>query len=174
MLSALASDSGARFPNLPGDANANFRMLFINGIVDAESLFALPQDGWCLKGKPDRLIGGRPDYAQALEPGEQSFTYVAGLATTDSSDLPLLLSGAGPATGYITGLDKVLPAGSIPGQVVVTFVNGKTEVLKPGPDGKIRKMKDGKMMDIFSPAYGTKTENIRLPAVPEKKVPEKK
>ena len=164
LLFALASDEDNLFPDLPGDANANFRKLFQRGLVDTEGTFAVPHDGWCLKGKPDGNIGNRPDYAQALEPGELSIAYVAGHHLASDARLPLLISGAGPATAWITGVAKTPPAVVFTGKVAVTFVGGAAEILTPDPDGKIRKPKDGKPVDIFSKEYGTNPEKIRLPA----------
>ena len=164
VLFALASDEDNLFPDVPGDANANFRKLFQKGLVDRESLFALPHDGWCLKGKPDGNIGNSPDHTQALEPGELSIAYVAGHGLTSDRRLPLLISCAGPATAWITGVAKTPPAVVFTGKVAVTFVGGAAEILTPDPDGKLRKPKDGKPVDIFSKEYGTNPEKIRLPA----------
>lgn len=164
LLFALASDNDNLFPNLPGNANVNFREIFRRRLVDVESIFAVPHDGWCLKGKPDGNIGNSPDYAQALEPGELSVAYVAGHQIGSDARLPLLISGAGPATAWITGVARTPPAVVFTGKVAVTFVGGAAEILTPDPDGKIRKPKDGKPVDIFSKEYGTNPEKVRLPA----------
>ena len=164
MLTAWASDGGHAYPNLPGNANANFRQLFRRRLAGVESIFGVAHDGWCLKGKPDGNIGNHPDFVQALEPGELSLAYVAGHQMGSDGDLPLMISGAGPATAWITGVAKTPPAVVFTGKVAVTFVGGSTEVLTPDPDGKIRKSKAGKPVDIFSKEYGTNPENIRLPA----------
>lgn len=170
MLSTWAQDAHQQFPNLPGDANANFRELFKKKLFDetSESWFAVPNDGLLASGKPDGDIGNRPDFAKALEPGEYSIAYVAGLNTSSDSDLPMLIGGAGLATGWITGVDKTPPAVPFKGSVVITYLGGQTFIATPGPDGKIMKMKHGKLLDIFSAEYGTKPENIRLPAVAKK------
>lgn len=168
MLVTLAQDGDHQFPNEPGTANPNFRMLFKKRLVDMESLFAIPGDELLQKGKPDGDIGDKPSFSKALEPGECSFGYVAGLDISSAEDLPLLIGGAGFATGWITGVDKTPPAVPFKGSVVVTNVGGNTYSIKPGPDGKIMRMKHGKLMDIFSAEYGTNPENIRLPA-PAKK-----
>ena len=170
MLVSWAMDGNHQFPNLPNDANANFRELFKKRLLDSasEGLFAVPNDGSLQKGHPDGNIGDAPDFAKALEPGECSIAYVAGLDTASNSDLPLLISGAGPAPGWIMGVHKTPPIVPFRGGVAVTFPGGNTEILTPGPDGKILKMKGGKLLDIFSAEYGTKPENIRLPALVQK------
>ena len=88
-LSAWAADHDQAFPDLPDNANINFRELFKSGLVTSEDMFAVPGDGWCMPGKPDHDTGTAPDFAKALEPGEQSTGYVAGLETASNSLLPL-------------------------------------------------------------------------------------
>lgn len=171
MLLTYAVDNGGNFPDEPSDANRNLRKLFMKRLMDDETIFGIPGDGWCLEGKPDGDIGAHPLYHKALEPGELSVAYVAGLTTESASDLPLIICGAGPATGWIVGLEKTRPPVPFVDPVIVTFLNGSTQVMKPGRDGKLWKMKDGKLMDIFSREYGTDPAKIRLPAMPEKAEP---
>jgi hypothetical protein len=166
LLNAYSQDEDQQYPDLPGDANANFRVLFQKRLVDRESDFTLNQDGWFVKGKPDENIGTAPDFAKALEPGELSITYVAGYDGASPSQLPMMISGAGEATAWITGVSKVPPKTPFTGMVAVTFVGGTSTLLTPDKDGKIRQMKDGKMVDIFSAEYGTDPTKIRLPALP--------
>ena len=163
MLSAWSLDNNRSFPNLPLDANSNFRVLFQARLMDDESYLAIPDDGWCEDGKPDGDIGQKPDYSQAVAPGELSYAYVAGYDGNSPSDLPMLIGGAGPAIGWITGVYKK-PKVIYRGPVAVTYVSGKTELLTPDEDGKIRKEKDGKKVDIFSAEYGTDPKAVRLPA----------
>lgn len=168
MLSAWALDNNQMFPNLPLDANTNLRILFQARMMDNEEVFAIPNDGWCEDGKPDGDIGQKPDYYQAVAPGELSYAYVAGYDRNSPSDLPMLIGGAGPAIGWITGVYKK-PKVIYRGPVAVTYVGGRSEVETPDEDGKIRKEKDGKKVDIFSAEYGTDPKAIRLPA-PVKKI----
>ncbi len=164
MLAAWAQDNDAAFPNEPLDANANFRVLFQARLMDVETLFGIPGDGWCQEGKPDGKIGDAPDFSKALEPGELSIAYVAGHDAASSSLSPLMISGAGPATAWIMGVGPK-PAGAVfRGPVVVTYVDGKTELRIPDVDGKIRSQKGDRKLDIFSAENGIKPENIRLPA----------
>lgn len=164
LLFAFALDRDNAYPDEPGDANANFRRLFMARVMDDERVFAFEGDGWVLPGKPDRDIGLHPVYAKALEPGELSVAYVAGLTPASRDDLPLMIGGAGPAIEWITGKTKTPPAKVYTGGVVVTFVTGRTEILKPDADGKIRQDKEGKKLDIFSAEYGTDPSKIMLPA----------
>ncbi len=113
-LSAWAADHDQAFPDLPDNANSNFRELFKSGLVTSEDMFAVPGDGWCLPGKPDQDTGTAPDFAKALEPGEQSTGYVAGLETASNSLWPLVFYQAGPGQAVqdwvsVTGSARIAP-----------------------------------------------------------------
>lgn len=113
-LSAWAADHDQAFPDLPDHANINFRELFKSGLVTSEDIFAVPGDGWCLPGKPDHDTGTAPDFAKALEPGEQSTGYVAGLETASNSLLPLVFYQPSPGQEVqrwisVTGSAKIGP-----------------------------------------------------------------
>jgi len=113
-LLAWAADHDQAFPDLPDNANINFRELFKSGLVTSEDMFAVPGDGWCLPGKPDHDTGTAPDFAKALEPGEQSTGYVAGLETASNSIWPLVFYQPGPGQavqdwGSVTGSAKIGP-----------------------------------------------------------------
>jgi hypothetical protein len=164
MLAAWAQDHDATFPDEPLDANANFRVLFQKRLMDNEKIFGIPGDGWCQEGKPDGEIGDAPDFSKALEPGELSIAYVAGHDGASSSLSPLMISGAGAATAWIMGVGPK-PAGAVfRGPVVVTFVNGSTQLRIPDEEGKICWQRGDRKLDIFSAENGIKPENIRLPA----------
>ena len=138
LLSTWAADHDGACPDLPGDANENFRVLFQSRLTDNERLFAIPGDGWCLPDKPDGNLGTAPGFSKALEPGEQSYAYVAGLDSASSSNLPLLFYQPGPTGGF----------------QFWTSVSGSAKVQRwTGPD-------------ILSTQWGTDPEKIRLPAVP--------
>jgi hypothetical protein len=109
-----AADHDQAFPDLPDHANINFRELFKSGLVTSEDMFAVPGDGWCLPGKPDHDTGTAPDFAKALEPGEQSTGYVAGLETASNSLLPLVFYQPSPGQEVqrwisVTGSAKIAP-----------------------------------------------------------------
>jgi hypothetical protein len=113
-LLAWAADHDQAFPDLPDHANINFRELFKSGLVTSEDMFAVPGDGWCLPGKPDHDTGTAPDFAKALEPGEQSTGYVAGLETASNSLLPLVFYQPSPGQEVqrwisVTGSAKIAP-----------------------------------------------------------------
>ena len=164
MLKAWAPDNDDKFPNEPVDANANFRTLFKAGFLDDEKLFAVPQANRGRADSPDNDIGNSPDFLKALEPGELSTAYVSDLTPSDDADLPILISGIGPLTVWITGKEADPHWTWKKSSVAVTFVGGLTEIFQPDKDGKVRKTKNGKMIDIFSAEWGTKPGNIRLPA----------
>jgi hypothetical protein len=48
LLNQWAQDHDQAFPDLPGDANVNFRLLVQSGITDDEKPFGTPGDGLCL------------------------------------------------------------------------------------------------------------------------------
>ena len=77
----------------------------LTGLTTDESIFGIPNVGWCEKGKPDGNILTPPGFDKALEPGEVSFAYVAGCDGSTSSHSPLIIGGGGPADiGWITGM----------------------------------------------------------------------
>ena len=162
MLNVWAEEHGGVFPNEPGSANDNFRLLYKMKLFDDEKPFFMPGDGWCRAEGPDNDIGTAPDYSKALEPGELSVAYVAGRKVSDPPDWPVLIAGAGPGTGWITGVDKV-PGKVFQGDVVVVFMGGTTKVMKPDKDGKIRAEIGGRRIDIFSTENGTSPADVRLP-----------
>ena len=167
LLNAAAEDDEERrYPDVAGDSNSNFRILFQSRLADEEKWFVFPIDIWFAKGSPDEIIGEELVFAKALEPGELSITYVAGLTLDSRPDLPIMISGAGRETAWITGLDKVRSDHFFKTtvDVVVTFVDGTSKTMTTDDDGKLRQLKDGKMMDIFSVEYGTDPTKIRLPA----------
>ncbi len=166
MNAAAEDDEERRYPDVAGDANSNFRILFQSRLADEEKWFVFPIDIWFAKGSPDEIIGEELDFAKALEPGELSITYVAGLTLDSRPDLPIMISGAGRETAWITGVDKVRSDHFFKTtvDVVVTFVDGTSKTMTTDDDGKLRQLKDGKMMDIFSVEYGTDPTKIRLPA----------
>ena len=170
LLNAWAADNDQTFPNFPGDANANFRALFQAGLTTDESIFGIPNDGWCDAGKPDGNIGQAPEFANALEPGEVSYAYVTGYDGSSATKSPLIIAGGGPtALGWITGVSGK-PVVVYRGPVVVVTVGGATRVLTPDEDGKITHLKNGKKVDIFSAAYGFDPTAVRLPAPAKNKV----
>jgi hypothetical protein len=156
LLNQWAQDHDQAFPDLPGDANVNFRLLFQSGITDDEKPFGTPGDGLCLPGKPDGRIGTAPDFAQALEPGELSIAYVAGLNGSSNSNLPMLVHGAGTAVDWIMGTAPKPAAPTLPFKVVVVSAGGSALARSEGDIGK--------PADPFAPGSGHDPTNVRLPA----------
>ena len=71
----------------PQNSNEAFRALFGAGILKDERVFFT--QGWTRVRKGDNNIGNPPDFTQALEKGENSFTYFAGLSEGVNSLYPL-------------------------------------------------------------------------------------
>lgn len=92
LLMTYASDYSGSYPDalLKGDdltANAVFRELFKDGLVQDETVFGSPWSSFI----PDKEIGSAPDFPKALEPGENHWAYVAGLSNTSQPHFPLVM-----------------------------------------------------------------------------------
>lgn len=85
-----AADEGGKFPDssVPGakDSNTVFRQLFVAGALEDEMIFR----GGGSRFLPDREIGPPPDYARALEPGENHWAMTKGADDTCPGTLPLV------------------------------------------------------------------------------------
>lgn len=95
LLLTYAADYNGNFPDalLKGDgltANAVFRELVKDGLVQDETIFGCPKSGFI----PDKEIGSAPDFPKALEPGENHWAYVAGLSNTSPSHFPVVMESA--------------------------------------------------------------------------------
>jgi hypothetical protein len=71
-------------------ANMAFRELFKSDIFQDERPFGAPRSPFI----PDGEMGSAPDYAKALEPGENHWMLVAGLSTNSPGRTPLLFENA--------------------------------------------------------------------------------
>lgn len=168
-LSAWAQKNGGAFPNEPGDANANFRLLFKAGLLTSEDGFGTPGDGWCGEGNPDGDLGSAPDFAKALEPGELSIIYVAGLDGSSNSQSILLIAGIGPVHAGITPSDTTSPAVDAPERVALVAVNGSAKVWSPHERDKTRRRAGGNWLAWLVEDFGIDPRNLRFPALPRKK-----
>jgi hypothetical protein len=76
-----ANDNLEKYPDSKlgekATANMAFRELFKSDILHDECIFGGERSRFI----PDRVIGSAPDYAKALEPGENHWMLVAGLST---------------------------------------------------------------------------------------------
>jgi hypothetical protein len=75
-------------------ANGAFRQLIKDAVVLDETIFGAPQSAF----SPDGKIGTRPDFPQALEPGENHWMLVGGLATNSPGHTPVFFENAIDAT----------------------------------------------------------------------------
>jgi hypothetical protein len=83
-LRLYAIDHEGRFPVGRDGATHAFRELIAGGYLTDESLFFVPGSAWHDEAplrRPDNDIGTKPDFAQALERGENHWAYVSGLTT---------------------------------------------------------------------------------------------
>ncbi len=163
-LSAWAMDNGGAYPNEPGDANANFRLLFKAGLLVSEEGFGTPGDGWCGAGKPDGDVGTAPDFAKALEPGELSIIYVAGLDASSNSQSIFLIAGIGPGHAGITASGLPSPAEALPERVALVALNGSAKVWDPYKRDQTRRWAGGNWLAWLAEDFGMDPRNFRLPA----------
>lgn len=89
-LRQYSLDHGGRYPDSqlrdPKSANEVFRVLFKEGITDDELIFGSPVSPF----KPDGRIGSKPDFARALEPGENHWAMTPGLEDSAGGSIPLI------------------------------------------------------------------------------------
>jgi hypothetical protein len=163
-LTSWAMDNGGAYPNEPGDANASFRLLFRAGLLGSEEGFGTPGDGWCGAGKPDGDIGTAPDFAKALEPGELSIIYVAGLDQASDSQSILLIAGIRPDHAGITAADAASSEDAGPLQLALLALNGSAKVWDPYEHDPNRRGAGGNWLAWLANDFGIDARNFRLPA----------
>ncbi|RYD25860.1 MAG: hypothetical protein EOP86_26745, partial [Verrucomicrobiaceae bacterium] len=165
-MQAYANDNNGKFPETPDFSNTAFRQFFMAKYLDDEQGFAIPMDAWLNHApggnkKPDNDIGGEPDFAQALMPGECSWAYVTGLTPASDPTLPLLGNAFSETIGvYARNRDK--KGGVFEGKKAVWIsVGGSARVVEPGKDLTVTEEKDGKAINVYSKEWGTVPENVR-------------
>jgi hypothetical protein len=86
----FAADEGGRFPDssVPGakDSNSVFRHLIVAGCLEDEKIFGCGNSPFL----PDGNIGSAPDFAQAVQPGENHWAMTKGLEDNSSGGIPLV------------------------------------------------------------------------------------
>lgn len=93
-VKAWAEDHSGKYPDsIVGEkatSNMAFRELFKSDVVQDERAFR------CLRSPfvPDGEIGSAPDFAKALEPGENHWMLVAGLSNESPGRTPLIFENA--------------------------------------------------------------------------------
>jgi hypothetical protein len=154
-------DHEGRFPVGRDGATHAFRELIAGGYLTDETLFFVPGSAWHEEAplrRPDNDIGTKPDFAQALERGENHWAYVSGLTTESASNLPLIADGfVEGAPGRYTD-DPSKKGGLWKGtKAIVVFVSGSVVSMPlSAEDGfrVLRRRPDGSQEDIFTPEGG--------------------
>ena len=160
-----AIDHDGLFPTAEYDSNEAFRQLF-NRRFESEMPFYVPGCAWHGGRKPDNVIGDPPDYAKALEPGENHWAYVTGLNNGSKGNLPLIADGftADPGT-YCNDPEEL--GGVWEGEAAIVIrVDGSGKLEKPSEsDGRLSESrKDGGSVDLFSEDYFRSAPEILNPA----------
>lgn len=93
ILHTYAVEHEGRYPD-GLTANDAFRFLFKGGYTDDESLFTAPGSPFIV----DNDIGVAPNYAQALEAGENHWAMVKGLTLNTDGKIPLIFENPKVAT----------------------------------------------------------------------------
>jgi hypothetical protein len=95
-LRLYAMDHDGKYPdaflNNPQSSNEVFRTLLKENIAEDEMIFG----SFVSPYRPDGNIGTQPDYANALEAGENHWTMTAGLSESAPGEVPLVYEN--PAT----------------------------------------------------------------------------
>ena len=88
-MKAYAGDHNGQYPDAheskPQTSNEAFRLLIKNGLIDDERFFGIGQ-----AGQTDNNIGEAPDYAEALQSGENLWAMVKGVTDSSSGSMPLI------------------------------------------------------------------------------------
>jgi hypothetical protein len=165
-----AGDHEGVFPTTNSTSNEAYRKLIPDYIAN-EKPFWVPGSAWHNQSpnkRPDDDIGSPPDYAQALERGENHWAYVTGLTR---ADLPLIADGFSETIG-VYSKDPSKKGGVWKGKkAIVVYVDGSVrwEPVDSKSLRVIKKKPEGRTIgfpfdaDIFSEGWGTKPENVRNP-----------
>jgi hypothetical protein len=102
-LKIYASDHNGKYPDAflkdKRTANAAFRIIFEEQVIDNEMIFGCPVSPFAPDGKiEDTYIGNNGRYGDALEPGENHWALTAGVTDAMSGSIPLVYENAVTAT----------------------------------------------------------------------------
>jgi prepilin-type N-terminal cleavage/methylation domain-containing protein len=168
-LMLYANDNDGSFPAADNSSNEGFRLLFPD-YVQEEKPFYVPGSAWHdgAKGKkPDGDIGSKPDYAQALERGENHWAYIGGLNSSSSSQLPIIADGFTESVGQYTDVSNKKGGVWKGTKCIVVYCGGSatTEKLNAKNNFKPMKTRGGQEVELFSSAYNEELEqnNIKNP-----------
>ncbi len=98
-LKIYSGDQSDTYPDddLPNARTSNdvFRLLFKAGFADSEAIFGCPSSG---DGNPDGNIGKKPDFSEALKPGENHWAMTKGLTGSSAGKIPLVFESPADAS----------------------------------------------------------------------------
>lgn len=157
-LIAYALDNGNAFP-VGETANLAFRELFKKSYGADEMQFYIQGDAYHKEAKdkkPDNDKGREPDFAQALEPGENAFAYVSGLTQSDEGRIPIIANGFAGSPG-VWAKNPTEKGGVFKGKyAVVCRVSGSAQAheIKDG-EWMVKERNAGQEVNIFSPDFDT-------------------
>lgn len=168
-----ATGHDGNFPSQTADgqdiqtANDAYRQLFVQGTIDDEKLFFVPNSKWHgTKTAPDGNIGNaQNNFQNALETGENHYAYQSGL-NMESSDsrLPLVFDGGKEGAPGTFSREPNEKGGVWKGKyAVVVRVGGGAKAVELDNTLMVKDKKDGKDMDIFSEEFGSVRNNLRNP-----------
>lgn len=127
-LKIYAADHAGDYPTPEGpvrSSNQAFRRLIRDEIVEMESIFGCRGSVFL----PDNNVGVKPDFAQALEPGENHWAMTEGLSDSSSGQIPLVYENPVKAAWppkWKAGADRMRRKGEgwSDGTVIVGFNDG--------------------------------------------------
>jgi prepilin-type N-terminal cleavage/methylation domain-containing protein len=157
-LIAYALDNGGQFPVGENSSNLAFRELFKKSYGADELQFYIQGDAYhktAPNQKPDNDKGREPDYAQALEQGENAFAYVSGLDQSSEGRLPIIANGFGPSPG-VWAKSTTEKGGVFKGKyAVVCRASGSAQSHELKDDLMVKEKNAGQEVNIFSPEFDT-------------------
>jgi len=93
-----ASDNCGSYPDASNkeflSSNEVFHQLFTSEVLTTESIFGSPESSF----RPDSNIGEKPEFSEAVKPGENHWAMTKGLSDSSPSSLPLVFENPAEAT----------------------------------------------------------------------------
>ncbi|MGI8601580.1 MAG: type II secretion system protein [Verrucomicrobiales bacterium] len=167
-LMNYAGDNDGSFPSTENTANEAYKKLIPDYIAN-EKPFYVPGSAWhdgAKNKKPDDDVGTRPDYAQALERGENHWAYINGLNNTSNANLPIIADGFTDTVGQYAEVQNKKGGRWKGTKAIIVYVDGgvKQEALDK-KTLKIMKTRGGQQVELFSNAFDEELQesNIKNP-----------
>jgi hypothetical protein len=161
-----AGDHNGEFPTAKMNSNEAYRKL-IPEYIDNEKPFFFTGCAWHSSngGRQPEGIGNPPDYAHALERGENHWAYVSGLRDDSPANLPIIADGFSELIGVYarSSQEKGGFWGGI--KAIVVYLDGsvKQEPLDPKTLHVMKSKPDGTRADVFSKEWGTDPTKVFNP-----------